>query len=385
MKRALRVLHAPSAVGGNPQSLSRALARLGVESRSLVVSQTYMAFPADIVLHHPGQSYLLRECKRILSIFLLLPRFDIVHYNAGTTIATAHAVPSGSRKGWRGRLRLVYSSYLRILQKFELAWVRALGKKVFVTYQGDDARQGDFSKANFPINIASRVDDTYYCPASDAFKRANIQRLSAIASQVYAVNPDLLHVLPPSTRFVPYSHVFMDQWLPSYTQDQARPLRIVHAPSHRRVKGTDLILDALARLKAKGVEFELVLVEGMSNEEARKLYAGADILIDQLFAGWYGGLAVEVMALGKPVMVYLREEDLRFIPPDMRQELPFIQVSPATVEESLRRTLTMPRADLVALGRKSRAFVERWHDPEKIAGQILSDYRAAMAGTDGGH
>jgi hypothetical protein len=41
-----------------------------------------------------------------------------------------------------------------------------------------------------------------------------------------------------------------------------------------------------------------------------------------LFAGWYGGLAVELMALGKPVLAYIREEDLSFVDPQMRYELP---------------------------------------------------------------
>ena len=78
---------------------------------------------------------------------------------------------------------------------------------------------------------------------------------------------------------------------------------IGHAPSHRAVKGTNLIIDALNSLKKKGFSFELVLIEGLSNSEARKKYETVDVLVDQLFAGWYGGLAVEAMALGKPVLV----------------------------------------------------------------------------------
>jgi len=369
-----KVLHAPSSVGGNPQALSRALRMLGVQSTSLVVSQNYLAYPADLVLHRPGQSLIVRELKRIGTILFMLPRFDVIHYNAGTTLANAYAFSFSHDQGAKSFLRLFYSGYLRILQRFEVAYLRLLGKAVFVTYQGDDARQGDYSREHFEINIASQVDEGYYCSASDDFKRRNIKLLSSIASQVYSVNPDLLHVLPPSARFTPYSLVFLNEWIPSYTQDSKRPLRIVHAPSNRKVKGSELILCALESLRTEGFEFELLLVEGISNSEARKVYESADVLVDQLFAGWYGGLAVELMALGKPVLVYIRDEDLKFIPTEMQDDLPFLQITPTTVEEALRSLLLMPRDSLVALGKRSRAFVERWHDPLTIASEIRADY-----------
>jgi glycosyltransferase involved in cell wall biosynthesis len=377
-----RVLHAPTSTGGNPQALNRALRQLGVVSRSLVVSQNYLEFPADIVLHRPGQSLLLRELKRIWAIVWQLPRYDLIHYNSGTTIASAYSVEFLASEGLRGLLRQTYAAYLRALQLLELAYVRWLGKVVFVTYQGDDARQGDYSLAHFSVSIASHVPKGYYCPRSDRFKRGSIKRMATLASEIYAVNPDLMHVLPEHARFIPYGNVFVNEWTPCFSQDHSGPLRILHAPSHRGAKGTDVILSALEVLKEAGYVFELILVEGISNVEARKIYSNADILIDQLFAGWYGGLAVELMALGKPVIAYLRDEDLRFIDPNMRDALPIVRACPETVSKVLRAVLEMPRRELVALGRRSRAFVERWHDPEQIASMIKRDYELALAGKD---
>ena len=373
-----KVLHAPSAVGGNPQTLSKALRLSEVDSFSLIVTQNYLAYPADMVLYSPGKSLLWRELKRIWAILLFLPRFDIIHYNAGTTIASAYAFTFTKAQGVKGLFRLTYAWYLRVLQRFELVWIRLLCKPVFITYQGDDARQGDYSLTHFPISIASQVDEGYYCAASDAFKRKSIASLSLLTRQIYAVNPDLLHVLPVGARFIPYSHIFINEWIPAYTQDEPRLLRILHAPSNRKVKGTDLIVGALDRLKIQGFKFELVMVEGMSNAQARQAYTQADVLIDQLFAGWYGGLAVELMALGKPVLVYIRDEDLQFIPPGMKADLPFLRVTPDTIELALKHLLEMPRNDLVTLGKKSRAFVERWHDPQRIAEVIKTDYENAL-------
>ena len=84
------------------------------------------------------------------------------------------------------------------------------------------------------------------------------------------------------------------------------------------------------------------------------------------------------MALGKPVLVYIRREDLDFIPEAMRLDLPFIEIEPATLHEGLRKVLQMPRQELNALGRRSRAFVERWHNPRAIAYEMKIAYEEAL-------
>lgn len=376
----LRVIHAPTTVGGNPQGLSRALRRNGVESIALAVDQNYFAYSTDIVLNNPGDSKGTRERRRWRAIFKILPEHDIVHYNFGTTLAQPH--PAHIFGGSPGRrLKLSYwlrAKYQWALQFLELRNLRRRGIPIFMTYQGDDARQGEYQRCHFSISIVSQVDPTYYNSIGDRFKQACIARMDRYCDRIYALNPDLLYVLPKRAQFIPYSHVFMDEWLPSYTQLEDRPLRIAHAPSHRGVKGTHLVLGALERLKAKGREFELVLVENLPNDQAKLRYETADILVDQLFAGWYGGLAVEAMALGKPVIVYIRHEDLQFIDPQMAADLPFIEATPDTIEAVLDRVLAMPRSELEALARKSRAFVEKWHDPVKIALRIEADYVEAL-------
>lgn len=374
--KSVRIVHAPTAVGGNPPILSRALQLLGINSTCCIISQNYLSYEVDRVIVPAGSNFVKCEFKRLLFIFECLWKYDVIHYNAGTTIATANIIQWPDRNlSAVGVKRFLYSSYLLGLQYFEVSLFSLFRKKLFITYQGDDARQGDYCLANYAVSIATQVDESYYSAKTDAFKRKNIAYLSRFCERVYALNPDLLNVLPSTTKFVPYSHVFFDEWEASYEGLlDGKPLKIVHAPTNRRVKGTDLIVDALSSLKDEGLSFELILVEGLSQAEARKCYEQADILIDQLFAGWYGGLAVELMALGKPVLVYLREEDLRFIPDEMRNDLPFIRVTPSSVKDCLRDVISMPRDQLVEIAKRSRAYVEKWHSPEKIAGMISQDY-----------
>lgn len=375
----MRVLHLPSTVGGNAQGLSRHLRALGVDSVSWAFQQTYFNYACDRILWSPDDGPLLREFKRIAAIVRAAWTADVIHFNFGTTLAwpTAARAVEGERLLTRWRRQLL-RRYWDALQAAEFRLYRAAGIPMFVHYQGDDARQGDRSRS-FRISIAANVGSDYYDDASDRFKRRMIRRMARYCDAIYTVNPDLLHVLPPGSRFVPYSHISLEEWSPSYPEASGTaPLRIGHAPSHRGAKGTEAVLRAVEELSAEGHRVELILVEGVSHQTARMLYEGIDVLVDQLYAGWYGGVAVEAMALGKPVLVYIRHEDLDGIPDAMRRDLPFIEVEAATLRERLREVALMPRTELHQRGRASRAFVERWHDPRRIAADMKADYESGL-------
>jgi hypothetical protein len=376
----MKVLHVPTTVGGNPQGLSRALRELGVDSESWTLQQAYFNYPCDRVLWLPSDGPLLREWRRLAAIFKAARAADVIHFNFGTTLASPVAPPAVATGSVLARLRRqLLRRYWDALQLVEFTLYRLRGIRMFVHYQGDDARQGDQSRTLFRISIAAHVKPGYYDDASDRFKRRMIKRMARFCDAMYTVNPDLLRVLPARSRFIPYCHISLHDWTPVYPDAaSARPLRVGHAPSHRGAKGTDILIRAAANLTREGYELELVLIEGMTHQAARTQMERIDVLVDQLFAGWYGGVAVEAMALGKPVLVYIRHEDLNHIPHDMREDLPFIEVEATTLQQRLRDIIRMPRMDLHELGRRSRAYVERWHDPRRIAADIKFDYEAAL-------
>ena len=88
------------------------------------------------------------------------------------------------------------------------------------------------------------------------------------------------------------------------------------------MKGTHLLIRVIENLRAEGLDFNFVLIENLSHAEAIERFKEIDVLIDQLLIGWYGGLSVECMALSKVVMCYLRDDDLGFIPKEMKNEIP---------------------------------------------------------------
>ena len=280
--------------------------------------------------------------------------------------------------------RLFYEAndlYRRLEDMCDLPLLKKAGCGIAVTFQGDDARKGDFCRANFKISPAHEVDSEYYTPASDDDKRRRIERFAKHADKIYALNPDLLHILPSKAEFLPYANVDLEDWSPPRGAEVQPPkrLRVLHAPTHRGAKGTRHVLNAVRRLQDEDkIDFEFTLVEGLPRAEARRLYEGADLLVDQLLCGWYGGLAVELMALGKPVICYLREGDLKFIPTAMREQLPMINATPETIYDVVKEWLTVRRESLPEVGRRSRAYVERWHDPLKIAARLKHDYECIL-------
>jgi glycosyltransferase involved in cell wall biosynthesis len=331
-------------------------------------------YPSDEVLGTSGSSIPIREWRRVQLLFKALREFDVVHYNYGSTIFPWRRSELG------GLLRrTAVGLYTQLTAMRDLDLLASLSKPLFVTFQGDDVRQGDYCRAHFAQHWVHEVNAAYYPPGSDDRKRWAVTRFRNRVAKIYALNPDLLHVLPAGSEFLPYAHVDPREWRPRAPVDSGASIRIVHAPSHREVKGTRYVIDAVSQLKAKGFALDLVLVEGLPRDEARKVYESADLVVDQLLAGWYGGLAVEAMALGKPVVSYIREGDLKFVPEIMRAELPILRATAGTIADVLRALVGLRKEGLRNAGMRSREYVERWHDPRVIAGRVSMDYSAARA------
>lgn len=377
----LRILHCPLNVVGQSAAIAAAQRELGADARCIVIEESGHGRPADACLTHPGDGLLAREMARYRILWQAMRWADVVHFGFGQSTLVPNAFPGFEDLSWRQPWRWPARLYSRLIWLKDLPLLRAMGKTLAVSWQGDDARQHDRSLELFEISIARELGDGYYVPGSDDWKRRGIAAFTRSGAKHYAFNPDLLHVLPESASFLAYSHIDPRALVPRPpVADSAEPLVFAHAPSHRGAKGTAHVLAAVEQLRAEGLDFRFTLIEGMPHREAMARYAECDVVVDQLLAGWYGGLAVEVMALGKPVIVYLREGDLGFLDPAMRAQLPFVRAEPATIAAAMRQVIAMPRPTLHALGLRSRAYVERWHDPLRLAAQTLADYEKVRLG-----
>ena len=150
----------------------------------------------------------------------------------------------------------------------------------------------------------------------------------------------------------------------------ADPLRILHAPTDREIKGTRYVLAAVERLKAAGYPVALQVLEGIPYAEVPAFVATADIVVDQLMIGAYGTFAVEAMATGRPVVCRIRD--------DLRAAL---SRRPAHRRRRPRHDLLRAGAARARPGRTRRAaagpapaYVAQVHEMHRVAEQVLPYY-----------
>jgi glycosyltransferase involved in cell wall biosynthesis len=356
VKAPLRVLHAPTAVGGHPGGLARAERELGLESTAISLLPHPFGHGVDEVLGRDGDGVVRQSVNR----FRLLRRMrnaDVVHFNFGEPVLPF------VRRTITGPIATV----ARALAFRDLMLLHRLGTRIVVTFQGDDARQ---ATVGGPL---IRAVPERYTPDRDAARQRTIAAFDRYADAIFFLNPDLADVLPERARFLPYASVDPDEWALRPGDTALDPPVVVHAPSDSRVKGTDRIVEAVSQLEAEGVALRFELLQGASREAVRSALEKSTLVVDQLNAGWYGGFAVEAMALGKPVVAAMDLLGHPCLPPEFCREVPVVHASGETLADRLR-SLLASREECERLGRAGRAFVERWHDPRKVARVVVDAY-----------
>ncbi|HET9496018.1 MAG TPA: hypothetical protein VFR15_17455, partial [Chloroflexia bacterium] len=101
------------------------------------------------------------------------------------------------------------------------------------------------------------------------------------ADAVLVSTPDLLEFVP-GAMLMP-GPVDLARWIPKPPRTTPvtpeDPVRILHAPSDREIKGTRHLLDAVERLKADGYPVELMMLEGVPHERVAEFCDRADIAV----------------------------------------------------------------------------------------------------------
>jgi glycosyltransferase involved in cell wall biosynthesis len=332
-------------------STSKAEALLGITSHTLVFSRYFVtgAFTHDL------SRYCRNSCLKVLVPFLVLPwallRYDVFHFFADRGI-----LPSWRRHGFN------------IL---ELLLLRVLGKKLFVYTYGGDVRTRRATLALGRYNCCVHCPEPgRFCVCDEDRHARNMARLRRYATAVLAMG-DMAEYTPGSDNslfFWPIDLVRVPYV--GARADAVPPIRIVHAPNHRYFKGTQYLVDAVEELQREGLQVELRCVEGVPNDEAMKLYADADIVAEQFLIGWHGYHAIEAMALGKPVVCYIRKPEYHPAP----RECPIVSASPDELAGALRGLVT-DSAKRRALGEQGRAYVREHYSLEAFAERLRRLYQ----------
>lgn len=331
---------------------ARADSLLGFESKSIVYVTYIVTSQFDINLR---KYYLIAAGLGILPTFQRLVlawhilRCDVFNYFADRGLLDSPQ-----------RLQINFD---------ELSALRAAGKRVYIYAYGADVRMRQATLALGRWNFCSDCSDPLkYCVCDDSEGERYIARLAAETTALVSLG-DMLAYMPTAVH-LNYWPIDFERIGSAAPVESDRPLRIGHAPNHTHFKGSRYLEETISRLKERGHEIEYFKVQGVPNTQVLSLFATCDLVADQFIGGAVGYTALEAMALGRPVLSFVRTPDLV----EAANECPIINTTPDTLEETLLWILNNRRS-LSAIGRQGRAYIERWHTVDAVASRLGSLYR----------
>lgn len=347
----IRVLQGVTGQAGQPHALAKGLRAIGVHAETCSIAEHKFGYPYDRFCDLEGAQSLGDVYQRI---YPLIRDFDVFHFHARSFIADWPNVDFPA--------------------SLDLMLLKLHGKKIFFHYRGQEIRLASTFAEKNPFHYVNEPSGYLFRKMPDASKLRLRDFISSICDGIFVNDPELQTYAPGST-IIPRV-LNEDEWPYVGVSDRLRPL-VVHAPSRRGVKGTDAVLKAATELANEGLDFELRLVENLSHTQAVQIYRDADVIIDQLRIGWYGVLAVEGMALGKPVVAYIRDDLWQ----TQKDVLPIVNANPETLKDELRKLIVSLEARQ-KLSRLSRDYFLETHSARKVAELLRREYEGGRSISD---
>lgn len=348
--RLRRILFAPVDIGMRIEQYSRFINsryadRLAAESLVVVPPpEEFYTSGFTRVYEFRGRGVTYRWARSIVNFLTSVFRYDVFHFLSGETILT------------------------RRLRRFELIVYRLLGKRVIMHFVGCDIRGEAYLKeksANLQAFLAGDWGKKVTLPWQDAL----IDDARRYAHTILVSTADLKQVVPEAVFFpvVLDTDKFLQELRP-FPRPRKPPdsVSILHSPSNRGIKGTELIHAALMRVAAAApcrVTLHLPAEQGgkpfysVPRAQLLQLYRESDIVVDQLVAGWYGMQSVEAIAAGCQAVCYIGAEFQH----DLFPGCPITSADANTLERVILDCIERHRAGGVDRER-NLDWVRRFHD-----------------------
>ena len=343
--------------------LSQALSEAGYYSKVVVLGQSsifsddyfdYILMPKKNLGR--GINYFFSNILSYLFFCYAVFKFDIFHYYFDG-----------------GVLRRTF------FKKIEYVILSLSGKKIISLPYGSDA----FVYDKIPNLLWRHVLISDYPEYGNEAKQIE-NRIRFFTRWSNVVVGCLVHVVNlPRWDILPLTcyPVEVHKLIPKYPSLSGR-IRVAHAPNHRLIKGTQFVIDAVNRLRSEGVDIELDVIEGVSNEEALERIGACDIFVDQLIFG-YALAAQEAMALGKVVVSGLDYSDSHyqlFKYYSYLEECPIISSGMGSIYSVLINLISR-RTEWKDIGKVSREFAEKRHSFSAYSAMFILIYTKIFGDT----
>jgi hypothetical protein len=258
----------------------------------------------------------------------------------------------------------------------ELPLLRLFGRRTVVVFVGSDTRP---PYINGGVFAADQPFDAKAAQRATRRQRRKVARLERSAS-VCINAPATAHF--HRKRFVNWFALGIPRNVPPEvaTATTGATVRLLHSPSHPVLKGTLQICAMVDRLRAKGLNAELVTIEGRPNSEVLEALRECDLVLDQLYSDTpMAGFAAEAASMGRAVLVggyraAAISRDLFGLPLP-----PTCYVPPEQFEAALEH-LVRDRAAREALGAAAQAFITAHWLPAAVAERLVRVMRGDVPG-----
>jgi len=348
----MKVLHLPVNFASYIYHTVKGLKEIGVDARGLVFNNSPLSsseglinveIPSGKELFH----YLFGKMQRTYYFLKLAKWADVIHWYFGTPALSSRF----------GRIDLKYLKFLK--------------KPAVVEWLGSDIRIPEVEAKDNPYFLS--VLNDYQARTGVSFEKSyRLQSLFAKAGFACIVSIDMQQYLFPNLWrkvYIVFQRIFLPEYKPLYPDPSARRPIVVHSPSNPVIKGTSAVIKAVELLKEK-YDFQFILVKNTPHREALQIMQRADIFVDQFVLGAYAMASLEAMAFGKPVICYIKPSLLEKYPPD----LPIVNANQDNLADALEELLKDGKLRY-EIGKRSRQYVEKYHDAVKLAKQLVHIYK----------
>ena len=247
--------------------------------------------------------------------------------------------------------------------KIDLKILKFSGKKIICIFMGSDSRPLAINGAMYHLFVNKGIVDM------KKFIRYSRRQLSDIARiEKYT---DLVICAPLSGQalnrdFVNWFYLGFPVAAPQTPKvfpETSDYLRLLHAPSSRHYKGSEIIQSTVKRLQDSGMNIKYTEITGRPNREVLAAISENHIIIDELYSDTgLAGLGVEASSLGRIVIVGGNGWNCltQYLPTDM--QFPSIMITPDDLEQTIV-AMYQSRHQLDSLAKKHYDFIfTRWNN-----------------------
>lgn len=337
----LKILYAPIEIANHMAQYLDYFRKKEYEVFGINYYPSYLGYTCDLSIDISKLNDQDRQTYLLLNTIDLISDYDVFHFIFNRTLMP---------------------------QSTDVIPLKKLGKRVFMHNLGSEIR----------VPEIARVHHKYWSYAEDYLSSLNgDQILHNIKAYSTWIDHCIVNDYEMRSYVEPYYKQIHMLGLPIDTEKYSYkpqvhhdPIRIVHAPTNRSVKGSVYFEKAIENLQKK-YAIDYHRIEKTDHDEAMKQYGNADIVLDELIIGTYGSLTMECLSMGRCVATFINPS---FQTPH-NETIPVLNVTVDTVEAQLEKLILSfdLRSELSKLGRQ---YVERNNTLETIGAQLLKIYKS---------